>query len=105
MTLPEAGDNCTTTVRLQIDLDFFDWLVSLRTEMEIVSPPDIRERFRNYVRFATRHYEYGDVEPKRLVEIALELQETRGCKISEDALSFLMKKYRVRKPKTRKNKG
>ena len=103
--VPEAGDYCTTTVRLQIDLDFFDWLVSLRTEMEIVSPPDIRERFRNYVRFATRHYEYADVEPKRLVEIALDLQETRGCKISEDALSFLMKKYRVRKPKTRKNKG
>ena len=103
--VPEVGDYCTTTTRLRIDMDFFNWLISLRTDVEIVSPPDIRQSFRNYVRLATWHYEYADVEPKRLVEIALELQETQGCKISEDALSFLMKKYRVRKPKTRKNKG
>ena len=101
--VPEVGDYCTTTIRLKIDMDFFNWLVSLRTEMEIVSPPDVRQLFRAYVQCATRHYEYADVEPKRLVEIALDLKETRGCPVSDDIISFLMKKYKMRKSKTRKN--
>lgn len=55
--VPEDSENFTVNVLVEVSPTFFSWLTNFGNKIEIVGPPDIRDKMRNFINDIAKAYE------------------------------------------------
>ena len=59
--VPTPGEYCYVTLRITMDMEFFEWLFSMRRQVVIIDPPEVRNLYLTYVNNIALIYSYWDM--------------------------------------------
>ena len=75
--VPEEDDECTATIRIEINRHFFNWLLAHQPSIMIEAPENVENLYLRYIDAASKQYMYKYMEPGEVMVKFMELMEKK----------------------------
>ena len=75
--VPQEDDECTATIRIEINRHFFNWLFSHQPLIMIEAPTIVENMYLRYIDAASKQYLYKYMEPGEVIVKFMELMEKK----------------------------